>query len=343
MNPKTNKEYWIYNDSIIFKPNFDKDLDEYYHIINKYKKLYFSDYDNYMTTIKSNNDKFDFYDYNIIKNSNSFRQKKLYVTNNNKSKFNKKIDLSKLNNITHIYFGDLFDQNIYFPENNNIECLSFGLYFRYTKNFTLENCKKLKKIYFDMSFSFDSVKENQNEKECENKIIKFENCVNLEILIYNYIIINESLDFSRCEKLHSLVLDSSTYRKPILFPPNLKYFRPGSMWLNELDNYLPNGYNLPHGLEIIEIGRNHLGGKIDFLSLPNTIKKIYFFHHLIKSYEYDMDNLPDSIELLQLDYYYMEKITKIPKNLKKIIGHKEDNNIKYIKNLKNNIKIEYYL
>jgi hypothetical protein len=37
----------------------------------------------------------------------------------------------------------------------------------------------------------------------------------------------------------------------------------------------------------------------------------------------------------------MEKITKIPKNLKKIIGHKEDNNIKYIKNLKNNIKIEY--
>ena len=41
-----NEDYWIYEDSIIFKPEFDKPLDDYIEIISNYKKLIFSNYDN---------------------------------------------------------------------------------------------------------------------------------------------------------------------------------------------------------------------------------------------------------------------------------------------------------
>jgi hypothetical protein len=47
--------YWIVDDWLIFKPKFNEKLDEYYDIINKYKKLMFSNYNDPLIAIETNN------------------------------------------------------------------------------------------------------------------------------------------------------------------------------------------------------------------------------------------------------------------------------------------------
>ena len=49
------KNYWIYENKVIFKPNFNDNLDDYIDIISKYNELIFSNYDDYNITIKTNN------------------------------------------------------------------------------------------------------------------------------------------------------------------------------------------------------------------------------------------------------------------------------------------------
>ena len=48
-----NNYYWIYEDSIIFKPEFNELLTNYIDIITKYKKLIFSNYYDLKICIKS--------------------------------------------------------------------------------------------------------------------------------------------------------------------------------------------------------------------------------------------------------------------------------------------------
>ena len=36
--------YWIVDDLLIFKPEFNEELTDYYDVINKYKKIMFSNY-----------------------------------------------------------------------------------------------------------------------------------------------------------------------------------------------------------------------------------------------------------------------------------------------------------
>jgi hypothetical protein len=48
-------DYWILDDTIIFKPEFNSSLDNYVEIISKYKKLIFSNYDNLDIVNKTNN------------------------------------------------------------------------------------------------------------------------------------------------------------------------------------------------------------------------------------------------------------------------------------------------
>ena len=89
--------YWIVNELLIFKPEFNEELTNYYEIINKYEKIMFSNYNNYLIAIKINN-KFSkkYYDY--------------YV----KSKFNKEIDLSNNINLIHLTFVSDFNKEIVF-------------------------------------------------------------------------------------------------------------------------------------------------------------------------------------------------------------------------------------
>ena len=63
--------YWIENEWLIFKPEFNEELIYYYDIINKYKKVMFSNYNNPLIAIKINN-KYSkkYYDYHVRSNFN---------------------------------------------------------------------------------------------------------------------------------------------------------------------------------------------------------------------------------------------------------------------------------
>jgi len=52
---KMENNYWIEDGWLIFKPEFNEELDEYYDIINKYNKIIFSNYYDPLIAIKTNN------------------------------------------------------------------------------------------------------------------------------------------------------------------------------------------------------------------------------------------------------------------------------------------------
>ena len=87
------KDYCIHKNKIIFKPNFNDKLDNYFDIISKYNELIFSNYDDYNITIKTNND-------NGYKCHSNYKY----------SKFNQHVII--LQNITHLSFGDYFNKQV---------------------------------------------------------------------------------------------------------------------------------------------------------------------------------------------------------------------------------------
>src|SRR3990167_8635405 len=101
-------DYWIYENKIIFKPEFNNKLDDYVNIISKYNELIFSNYDNYNITIKTNNQYCNKYRKNY-KNSN----------------FNQQVIIPQ--NVTHLTFGSRFNQQIIIPQ--NVTNLIIGYYF----------------------------------------------------------------------------------------------------------------------------------------------------------------------------------------------------------------------
>ena len=82
--------YWL-----IFKPFFNEKLIEYYDVINKYRKIMFSNYDDPLIVIKTNNKNNIKYTYN-------------------ESIFNNEIDLSNNLNLTHLTCGYNFNKEIDF-------------------------------------------------------------------------------------------------------------------------------------------------------------------------------------------------------------------------------------
>ncbi len=71
-------------------------------------------------------------------------------------------------------------------------------------------------------------------------------------------------------------------------------------------------------------------------NLPNSIKKITFNQE--SNYDCKLDNLPNSVEYLELNKNYSHPIQKIPSDLTII---KCSSQYKYINNL-NNIEIHIY-
>ena len=69
--------YWNVDEWLIFKPVFNEKLTNYYDVINKYKKIIFSDYNEPLIAIET---------INILISK--------YIDNFIENKFNKKIDLS---------------------------------------------------------------------------------------------------------------------------------------------------------------------------------------------------------------------------------------------------------
>ena len=102
------EDYWIYENKIIFKPNFNNKPDIYQGIISKYNELIFSNYDDYNITIKTNN-----------------RYYREYDKNYKLSKFNQQVIIPQ--NVTHLTFGEEFNQQVTIPQ--NVIHLTFGHWF----------------------------------------------------------------------------------------------------------------------------------------------------------------------------------------------------------------------
>ena len=95
--------YWIVEDWLIFKPVFNELLDEYYDVINKYNNIIFSNYDDPLIAIETNN-----------------KWNTKYLNNYIESYFNQEIDLSNNINLTNLTFGYYFNQKIDLSNNINL-------------------------------------------------------------------------------------------------------------------------------------------------------------------------------------------------------------------------------
>jgi hypothetical protein len=107
------EDYWIYCDYLVFKPSFNKELNNNYTLLSRRSKIIFSNYNNpFRATFEKNqyNSKYD----------NDF----------NGSKFNCLINLP--NSTTHIIFGHSFNKPINLP--NSLIYLSFGEHFKQLVN-----------------------------------------------------------------------------------------------------------------------------------------------------------------------------------------------------------------
>ena len=106
---KMENNYWIVDEWLIFKPDFNEELIDYCGVINKYKKIMFSNYDDFLIAIETNNQYTDEYCANFIKNN-----------------FNQEIDLSNNINLIYLTFGFCFVKEIFIPLNvkslNMCEC-----------------------------------------------------------------------------------------------------------------------------------------------------------------------------------------------------------------------------
>src|SRR3990167_7270854 len=109
------KDYWIYENKIIFKPHFNNKLDNYLDIISKCNELIFSNYDDYNITIKTNNEY-----------CNEYNKNYKY------SIFNQQVIIPQ--NVTHLTFGCCFNQQVIIPQ--NVTHLIFGCYYLLIKIIT---------------------------------------------------------------------------------------------------------------------------------------------------------------------------------------------------------------
>ena len=98
-------KYWIYEDYFIFKPEFNDELNIYQNQLVNYKKLIFSNYDDYKICIETNNE---------------FENK--YIYNYKVSKFNQSLanSLDKLINLQQLTLSHGFKQKSEIPFNVHI-------------------------------------------------------------------------------------------------------------------------------------------------------------------------------------------------------------------------------
>ena len=111
------EQYWIYEDYFIFKPKFYDEINIYQNQLVNYKKLIFSDYDDYKICIETNNKFKVKYYHSIFKDS----------------KFNQPLanSLDKLINLQQLTFGSYFNQLLgnSLDKLINLQKLTFGACF----------------------------------------------------------------------------------------------------------------------------------------------------------------------------------------------------------------------
>lgn len=141
------KDYWIVNNKLIFKYNFNSLINVCIDLISKYDELIFSNYNDMIMCLETNNDHSSKY-YENYKKSKFNKKIKLpenLLNVNFGYSFNQKVDLPS--NLLNLTFGDDFNQKVDLPQ--NLQSLTFG--WNFNQKVTLP--KKLLKLTFSYNFN----------------------------------------------------------------------------------------------------------------------------------------------------------------------------------------------
>jgi DNA-directed RNA polymerase subunit K/omega len=114
------EDYWIYQDYLIFKPTYNKKLNN--KLLSKYNRIIFSNYTKPLVAIETNNELnySDFYSGSIF-GKYCFSS---YLLNNIFNKYFNCVVLNLPPTLTHLTFGDKFNKLVSLPE--NLINLTFG-------------------------------------------------------------------------------------------------------------------------------------------------------------------------------------------------------------------------
>lgn len=236
--------------------------------------------------------------------------------------------------------------------------------------YDLKNLKNIKYIHFNNDFTtyYEQIKLfPQNDinlmlsiNKCRNilikipKLIKNVDLINNSISIYNMLNFSPYDDKNISDELEMyLVYDKSSYDYLLNLNPNpnpidFVFIFDENLSLNHLPNtikkiHLSNPSNLnylPESLEYLSV--NDYYQKINFSNIPVGIKKIKIYLEEIYFY---FSSIPDSVETIEITYdtdlisedsSQLDKIDKLPKNLKKIIINVKGDFDSISKNLINN-------
>jgi hypothetical protein len=270
-------DYSICNDTLIFLSNFNGDLLNYTNILSKYNKLIFSDYDDPLICIETNNkiDKKYKKTINIFCKQVNLPSNLTHLTFGDC--FNKSVN-ETLVNLTHLTFGTQFNQLVILP--TNLTHLTFGTQFNQPvilpTNLT------------HLTFSY-----------------KFNQSINLPSELthlsfgYNF---NQYVNLP--SKLTHLIFGYN-FNQQINIPTSVKYLK------LSCDNCQYIVDNLPNAIDTLEF---NCVENLELNNLPNDIKKIKFSHCCY--YKKELNCLPKSIEYIILNESYDKKISNIPTNLK---------------------------
>ena len=140
--------YWTDNRTIIFKPYFDCELDEYhYKILEKCEEIFFASYDNLSKILKKKHDnnypRFGSYTYSKFNKKIELHERLKSVTFGDN--FNQKIELPL--GLKTVTFGDNFNQEVKLPE--GLKNVKFGNNF----NQEIKLFERLKNIKFGYYFN----------------------------------------------------------------------------------------------------------------------------------------------------------------------------------------------
>ncbi len=287
-------DYWFILEeeglkTLIFKPNYNDNLEKYFDILSNSNKLIFSNHNELTHSIRYFNTKIKSMSFSnsqfnkpiMLKEFDNLKYLYLGYNHNENielplglihlnlgAKFNRKINLNLSKNLKHFITGTFFNSVLNISLLNDLEKLEFGYMFNKKIIFSNPN---LSLKYFSMGYSF-------------NIPIEFENFKNL-----TYLVIGKKF--------------------------NQKINLPNSITHLTFDNN--NSINIFDNLDnnIIEL---ELGKHFDMTlnNLPNSIKNLIFDKS--SRYDKEINGLIDTIEYIELPKYYNKKILNIPKNLKKI-------------------------
>ena len=301
-----NECHYITNDdTIIIYPYNKKETD--YNISIYHKKLMFSDREIELGI-------FDTYSYNNIQ--------KLIIHN---SKFNQPILnlLHNLINLTEITLGHHFSQPLSNSLDNltNLTMITFGYEFNMSLSNSLDKLTKLTQITF--GYKFNKSLDNSLNKLINLKYLIFSDyfdqaltnslnkLINLTHLTFGYSFnhpLSNSLYY--LTKLEHLTLGHK-FDQELNLSPSIKILTLNCNNQNLVDN-------LPNSVEQLNLDHDFRFPLLD--NLPSSIKKMLLLSS--SSYNEPLNNLPRSLEELELPRIYKLKIKNIPPRLKKIICSK---------------------